>query len=234
MWEERKVEIPAGVRPEDLIKVPENAQYFAAIGAVEFGKDEDPDVGIYMGTECQEDYISVGRQAEKAKSGSAGLSASDEELAQFKQQYTIPKFIGAKFTSGEPFMASSVSTAAQPRPRQFCSRRPATSCARRINFPTATRSRTPSTCSQPFGSRSSPRVPAWMSLAWALGEHDKETEIADAMRGEHIFDGFLLHRERNLAKPVMEQILDRLNRGEPLDQSVIEQMLQPFLANSPE
>ena len=101
MWEERKVELPDGSKPEDLIKVPENAQYFAAIGAVEFGKDEDPDVGIYMGTECLEDYISVGRQAEKAKSGSAGLSASEEELTHFKQQYTIPKFVGAKFTAGE-------------------------------------------------------------------------------------------------------------------------------------
>ena len=101
MWEERKVELPEGARPEDLIKVPENAQYFAALGAVEFGKDEDPDIGIYMGTECLEDYIAVGRQAEKAKSGSAGLSTSDEELAQFKQQYTIPKFVGATFTAGE-------------------------------------------------------------------------------------------------------------------------------------
>jgi hypothetical protein len=63
-----------------------------------------------------------------------------------------------------------------------------------------------------------------------LGEHDKETEIADAMRGEHIFDGFLLHRERNQAKQVMEQILERLNRGELVDQTTIEQMLQPFLA----
>ncbi len=63
-----------------------------------------------------------------------------------------------------------------------------------------------------------------------LGEHEKETEIADAMRGEHVFDGFLLHRERNQAKQVMEQILDRLNRGEPLDQSAIEEMLQAFLA----
>ena len=101
MWEERKVEMPEGAKPEELIKVPENAQYFAAIGAVEFGKDEDPEVGIYLGTECLEDYIAVGRQAEKAKSGSAGLSTSDEELAQFKQQYTIPKFIGATFTAGE-------------------------------------------------------------------------------------------------------------------------------------
>ena len=41
IWEERNVELPEGVRPEDLIKVPDNAQYFAALGAVEFGKDED-------------------------------------------------------------------------------------------------------------------------------------------------------------------------------------------------
>ncbi len=101
MWEERKVEIPEGMKPEDLIKVPENAQYFAAIGAVEFGKDEDPDVGIYTGTECLEDYITVGRQAEKAKSGAAGLSASDEELVKFKQEYTIPKFKGATFEPGQ-------------------------------------------------------------------------------------------------------------------------------------
>ena len=101
MWEERKVELPDGAKPEDLIKVPGNAQYFAAIGAVEFGKDEDADSGVYLGTECLEDYITVGRQAEKAKSGSAGLSASDEELGQFKQQYTIPKFVGANFTAGQ-------------------------------------------------------------------------------------------------------------------------------------
>src|SRR5215468_2937265 len=81
MWEERKVQLPDGAKPEDLIKVPDNAQYFAAIGAIEFGRDEDPDVGIYMGTECLEDYISVGREAEKEKSDAAGLSATDDELA---------------------------------------------------------------------------------------------------------------------------------------------------------
>ena len=100
-WEERKVQLPEGAKPEDLIKVPDNAQYFAALGAVEFGKDEESEVGIYMGTECLEDYISVGRQAEKAKSGAAGLSTSAEELAGFKTKYTIPKFIGAKFGVGE-------------------------------------------------------------------------------------------------------------------------------------
>ena len=100
-WEERKVQLPEGAKPEDLIKVPDNAQYFAALGAVEFGKDEESEVGIYMGTECLEDYITVGRQAEKAKSGAAGLSTSEEELAGFKQKYAIPKFIGAHFGIGE-------------------------------------------------------------------------------------------------------------------------------------
>ena len=100
-WEERKVEIPEGMKPEDCIKVPENAQYFAALGAVEFGKDEEPEVGIYMGTECLEDYIAVGRTAEKAKSGSAGLSTSAEELAGFKEKYKVPRFIPAKFSTGD-------------------------------------------------------------------------------------------------------------------------------------
>lgn len=63
-----------------------------------------------------------------------------------------------------------------------------------------------------------------------LGEHDKETEIADAMRGEHIFDGFLLHRDRSQAKQVVDEILERLNRGESLGSAEIEQLLQPYLA----
>jgi hypothetical protein len=63
-----------------------------------------------------------------------------------------------------------------------------------------------------------------------LGEHDKETEIADAMRGEHIFDGFLLHRDRSEAKQVVDGILERLNRGESVGSTEIEQLLQPYLA----
>jgi hypothetical protein len=63
-----------------------------------------------------------------------------------------------------------------------------------------------------------------------LGEHDKETEIADAMRGEHVFDGFLLHRDRNGAKLLVEQLLERLNHGEAITASDIEQALQPYLA----
>ena len=63
-----------------------------------------------------------------------------------------------------------------------------------------------------------------------LGEHDKDTEIADAMRGEHIFDGFLLHRARQEGKQVVEGILQELNSGESLDAAAIEEKLNPYLA----
>jgi activator of 2-hydroxyglutaryl-CoA dehydratase len=84
MWKERKVELPEGVTPEELIKVPQNAQYFAALGSVEFGKDEDPEVGRYLGTEKLVYYIQYGRAEEKASSSSKGLVAGDTELNAFK------------------------------------------------------------------------------------------------------------------------------------------------------
>lgn len=63
-----------------------------------------------------------------------------------------------------------------------------------------------------------------------LGEHDKDTEIADAMRGEHIFDGFLLYRERQEGKQAVDQILGELNRGSDIDPAAIEEKLKPYLA----
>ncbi|MFQ5694616.1 MAG: BadF/BadG/BcrA/BcrD ATPase family protein, partial [Terriglobia bacterium] len=101
MWEERQVQLPEGASPQDLIKVPDNAQYFAALGAVEFGKEEEEGVGQYCGTECLEHYIEVGRQEEKTKSGSRGLSASREELEAFKKKYALKPFVPAVFQSGK-------------------------------------------------------------------------------------------------------------------------------------
>jgi len=63
-----------------------------------------------------------------------------------------------------------------------------------------------------------------------LGEHDKENEINNAMRGQHVFDGFLLHRERNAAKQVVDEILNRLNGGEQVDEDAIRETLKPYLA----
>jgi predicted CoA-substrate-specific enzyme activase len=101
MWEERKVEIPAGSKPQELIKVPQNAQYFAALGAIEFGKGEEDCIGCYRGYDKLVHYIEFGRQEEKAKSGGSGLVKSDDELAIFREQYKRKKFIPATFQKGQ-------------------------------------------------------------------------------------------------------------------------------------
>jgi predicted CoA-substrate-specific enzyme activase len=100
MWQERKVAVPEGMKPEDLIKVPQNAQYFAALGAVEFGRSEDDCIGCYAGYDRLVHYIEFGRQEEKAKSGGKGLVEHPDDLDIFKDAYRRKKFAPAIFQSG--------------------------------------------------------------------------------------------------------------------------------------
>src|ERR1700761_7550667 len=97
MWKERKVKLPEGIAPEELIKVPENAQYFAALGAVEFGKDEEAAIGRYEGIDKLLYYIDYGRAEEKAQSGGKGLVADNSELGRFREEFRRKKFVPAEF-----------------------------------------------------------------------------------------------------------------------------------------
>jgi predicted CoA-substrate-specific enzyme activase len=101
MWEERGVDIPDGTKPEDLIKVPENALYLAALGAIEFGEREDDCVGCYRGTAKLIHYIEHGRREEKSRTGGAGLVRSSDELALFQEAYRRKRFRPATFRRGE-------------------------------------------------------------------------------------------------------------------------------------
>ena len=100
MWQERKVAVPEGSKPEDLIKVPQNAQYFAALGAIEFGRSEDDCVGCYRGYDDLVHYIEFGRQEEKAKAGGKGLVENVTEFETFKESYRRKKFTPATFQKG--------------------------------------------------------------------------------------------------------------------------------------
>jgi len=105
LWEERGIKLPPDITAEDAIKTPENALYFAAMGAVEFGKGEDAGIGQYLGTQNLERYIYEGRRQGKAASGNCGLSASKKELEEFKAKYWRPKFVPATFQPGERVQA---------------------------------------------------------------------------------------------------------------------------------
>jgi hypothetical protein len=63
-----------------------------------------------------------------------------------------------------------------------------------------------------------------------LDEHNKEKEINDAMRGEHIFDGYLRNYTKTEGKRILAGILERLNSGERLSAADIERDLKPFMA----
>ncbi|MGE5243052.1 MAG: BadF/BadG/BcrA/BcrD ATPase family protein [Betaproteobacteria bacterium] len=98
-WAERKVAVPdAGV--DELVSVPDRAQYFAAIGAAEAGRREDADVGRYRGTAALERYLKVDRVREKAASGIPGLRGSDGDFAAFVRRYTPARFERPVFRSG--------------------------------------------------------------------------------------------------------------------------------------
>lgn len=61
-----------------------------------------------------------------------------------------------------------------------------------------------------------------------LDEHNKETEIARAMAGEHVFDGFLATASLDEGRQTVASIIDRLNEGETVDETQFGELLAPF------
>jgi hypothetical protein len=62
-----------------------------------------------------------------------------------------------------------------------------------------------------------------------LNDHNREQEFNQALRGEHLFDGFIKNFGKDEAKQAIERLLERLNRGEALTQAEIARELGPFM-----
>ena len=101
IWKERGIELLTGQTAEDLIQVPADALYFAALGAVEFGKGETEESGLYLGCAALERFLDAKREQRLIAKGKPGLCASIEELQAFKKRYTPAIFIPATFKRGE-------------------------------------------------------------------------------------------------------------------------------------
>ncbi|MGH6628310.1 MAG: hypothetical protein ACREB3_01100 [Burkholderiales bacterium] len=61
-----------------------------------------------------------------------------------------------------------------------------------------------------------------------LQDHNKETEIARAMAGEHFYDGFIRQYRKDQDMEVISGLLDRLNQGERLDKEDVDSALALF------
>ncbi len=99
IWAERDVPLPEGADPKDLIIVPEDAQYFAAIGAVEYAKDEDEGTGCYGGLDALERHVESGG-SDRGVTFTAALSESREELAAFKERFHKEPFVAGDVRPG--------------------------------------------------------------------------------------------------------------------------------------
>lgn len=102
MWDERGVRVPEGTLPEELIRAPQDAEYYGALGAAEFGKEEDLQVGRYRGL-SQLENLSIGRHEGRSKGGQGmpALAGSQEEVENFLKTYAPPPFVPPKFNPGD-------------------------------------------------------------------------------------------------------------------------------------
>lgn len=103
-WESRGYAYPKDVPIEELIYTPDNAQYYAAFGAVVFGLAESADdqsIGQYKGLKDLKHYITHGRNARLGDTAGPPLVTTHAELDAFKAEYTIPSFTPATFTEGQ-------------------------------------------------------------------------------------------------------------------------------------
>ena len=64
-----------------------------------------------------------------------------------------------------------------------------------------------------------------------LDDHNKDKEIDRAMKGDHFFDGFILSLKKDRAMKQIENILEKLNDGETLDDNYMNKYLEEFLAD---
>jgi activator of 2-hydroxyglutaryl-CoA dehydratase/predicted nucleotide-binding protein (sugar kinase/HSP70/actin superfamily) len=97
-WRDRGFDYPKDVPIEELIIVPENAQYYAAFGAVMYGMHEPASVGTYTGLGALQEFITTGRKSRLGDTAGPALlrapSVDDKqsELEVFRDKYRVPKF----------------------------------------------------------------------------------------------------------------------------------------------
>ncbi|HXX65666.1 MAG TPA: BadF/BadG/BcrA/BcrD ATPase family protein [Polyangiaceae bacterium] len=100
-WDERGYAYPRDVPIEQLIFVPSNSQYYAALGAVLYGLHEPDEVGVLGALDGLRAYITHGRKARLGESAGPPLARTRDELEDFKEKYAVPRFEPARFAPGE-------------------------------------------------------------------------------------------------------------------------------------
>jgi activator of 2-hydroxyglutaryl-CoA dehydratase/predicted nucleotide-binding protein (sugar kinase/HSP70/actin superfamily) len=100
-WRERGYDYPKDIPIEELIFVPESAQYYAAYGACVYGMKEAAGVGLYGGRTGLVEYMTNGRKARLGESAGPPLAKTQDDVEDFRTLYAIPKFVPKKLERGQ-------------------------------------------------------------------------------------------------------------------------------------
>ncbi len=92
VWRERGYAFDESRPIEELIAVPDNAELYAAYGAVMYGLHEPADAGRYAGLDGLKRYITEGRKARLGESAGPPLVADSSERERFVDAYKVPRF----------------------------------------------------------------------------------------------------------------------------------------------
>lgn len=85
----RGVEPPPGQDLSELILAPENGHFFGALGAVEFGAQQEEAVGRYQGLRRLEEVVEGGGRATQAGQDVLGLCSSPAEFDAFMSEFGV-------------------------------------------------------------------------------------------------------------------------------------------------
>jgi predicted CoA-substrate-specific enzyme activase len=85
IWKERGVSIDGEAK--DLVRVPDEALYYAAMGCIQTVSEGDGRAPVYRGTNGLARWIKVGRDSRKREQGGAALWRTRDELKSFERQY---------------------------------------------------------------------------------------------------------------------------------------------------
>ena len=99
-WEERGYDYPKDTPVDELIFAPDNAELYAAYGAVLYGLHEADDVGVFRGLDALDEFILNGRKEKLGDSAGPPLVADASERDHFIESYRIPAFEDAALEPG--------------------------------------------------------------------------------------------------------------------------------------
>lgn len=88
LWDEREINYDK-TKIEELIKVPENGEYYGALGSVIFGEKEANHTKNFNGLNELKELI---KNRDVEKDFDTPLIKNENELLEFKKEFSIPKF----------------------------------------------------------------------------------------------------------------------------------------------